>query len=54
LTGRSYDFNFIKSLFYQSRKTALMWVSALVILNLPSYIALYLYGFRRNWKEKSR
>lgn len=47
ITGRSYEFQFIKSLFYQDPQTGFSLISVYLLLVLPSYIALYLYAFDR-------
>jgi hypothetical protein len=46
LTGRSYEFTFFKSLFYDDVQYALMILALVVLLHIPSYLALYVYSFQ--------
>jgi hypothetical protein len=49
LTGRSYEFLSIKSLFYQDLRSPLLAIGAMLAIILPSYIAHYLYAFK--WEQ---
>jgi len=47
LTGRSYEVNMIKSLYFQDERVALAALGVMILLVLPSYAANYLYAFKR-------
>ena len=47
LTAHSYDVNFLKSLFHQDTLLTLGVIAIIVVFNLPSYVALFLYAFRQ-------
>ena len=45
--GKSYEVKVFQSLFYESRKTAWIYLGILLILTVPSYIGTYIYAFRK-------
>jgi len=45
--GHSYEFKFIQSMFYHNVSAGVHLVIVTLIWNIPSYVALYLYAFRR-------
>jgi len=47
LFGRSWDYLFFKSLFYQDFYAPLALLSAYFLFLLPSYMAFYLYAFEK-------
>lgn len=49
VTGRSYEFTFVKSLFYQDIETPVLIIVTVLAIILPSYWALFRYAFR--WKN---
>jgi len=48
ITGRLFEFKFYKSLFYQDTLLGLSAAFLALSFHIPSYIAFYLYAFRRS------
>ena len=48
LTGHSYEFKAIKSLFYHDPSVALHFIFLVLVLYVPSYIALFLQAAKQN------
>lgn len=46
-TGHTYDFKTIKSLLYHDVGVAVSAVNIMILLNLPSYIANFIYAFQK-------
>ena len=45
LIGHSYDYKFVKSLFYQDLYAPLYLLLAVILFLLPSYMAFFIYAF---------
>jgi len=53
LTGHSYEFQIIKSLNFQDKAASWAAIAVIVLFSLPSYVANYLYAFRRESDSRS-
>lgn len=52
LWGHSYDFQLIRSLSHENINNALAFVAVAILLNIPSYAAMFLYAFQKDEKTE--